>query len=68
MNDSRSLKFLGRTGPKPYDAHIEVQGAVSGIKFGSLLLSRKDLAELSRLCQHLSMVLEEGSVTSGVVA
>ena len=56
---SRSLKFAGQLSGQPYDAVITVTGAVTGMKFGDLLLTRNDLVELGRLSAHLIMKLNE---------
>ena len=58
-DDNRSLKFSGQLASRPYDAQIEVTGSVTGIRFGTLLLTRNDLIELGRLSQNLIMQLDE---------
>ena len=55
----RSLKFAGQLTARPYDAQIEVTGSVTGIRFGTLLLTRTDLVELGRLSQDLILQLDE---------
>ena len=49
----RSLRFDGRQGPKPYDAIVDVFGAVTGIRFGTMLLTIDDLHELRGLVASL---------------
>lgn len=50
---SRSLKFKGRVGPRPYDAVISVHGGVTGMRCGELLLTRADLDELEQVVRML---------------
>lgn len=49
----RSLRFDGRSGPKPYDAIVDIFGAVTGVRYGTMLLTRDDLQELRRLTDGL---------------
>ena len=45
-NGGRSLKFVVVSGGGPYDFHVEVKGAVSGVHFGTLLMMKQDAEEL----------------------
>jgi hypothetical protein len=58
MAENRSLKFTGQLAGGPYDATISVEGGVTGMKFGTLMLTRDDLYELNRITDGLLCELD----------
>lgn len=62
MSDTRSLKFVGQVTDSLYDAQIVVTGGVTGMKYGTLLLTRADLVELEQLVSGLLNELDDKEV------